>query len=278
MALMQASQPLALLRQILSDMNSQGRWTNDTLLNFIDRANKRVVRDTLFPDSRLTKSTVIISAQNYFQQEYELPQVILIHRVYLAGQLCVPTDIDTLEGHQIGLYSQGPNNAAPLSGTGGPSGTSGPYSPDWVSQTPLSYPVSNSALGYPAPDAQPWFTGSRPRYYLRGGFLGFVPPPSNVATITVDCVRVPDTITAPGQDMTTPDMACDAIAWGAATYAQFADDQERNAAQRGVAEQNYQMFMKSLRGFRKMYEGDAPQGPKPRTYRSSWTRFRNRRN
>lgn len=268
---MNASEPLTLLRQVLSDLNQSGRWTDATLLNFIDRGNKRVVRDVLFPESRLTATSVTA-------QEYQLPQLILINRVYLAGQLCVPTDLNTLEGHQIGLYQQDPNASAPASGSGGPAGAAGPYSPDWSTTTAQVYPVANSWIGYPAPDAQPWFSGQRPRYYVRGGFIGFVPQPTGGGTITIDCIRVPDTIESATDVMTTPDMFCDAIVWAAATFAQFADDQERNAAMRQVAEQTYQARKAELMKFRKTYVGDANEGPKPRTYRSSWKRYRMRRN
>lgn len=276
---MLASEPLLLLRQVLSDLNPQGRWTDQTLLNFIDRANKRIVRDVLFPESRLTASTALAGGSTTsYSQEYELPQLILVNRVYLAGQLCVPTDINTLEGHQIGLYQQNPNASAPSAGSGGAPGTTGAYAPQWSTTTASVYPVANSWIGYPAPDAQPWFSGQRPRYYLRGGFIGFVPQPGNLATITIDCIRVPDTIDASGQPITTPDMFCDAIVWGAATYAQFADDQERNASMRKVAEETYQARKTDLMKFRKTYSGDANDGPKPRTYRSSWKQYRMRRN
>jgi hypothetical protein len=271
-----------LLRQALSDMNPSGRWTEPTLLNFIDRGNKRVVRDVLFPDSRLTLTTTTNPVTGYYPQEFQLPQIILILRVYVNGQLCVPTDINTLEGHQIGLYQQDPSAQAPYSGTGGPPGATGPYNADWYTTTPLSYPVANGWQGYPAPDAQPFFAGQRPRYYLRGGNIGFVPAPGNVSVITIDCIAVPNTISvASGGDntvMTTPDMFMDAIVWAACTYAQFADDQERNAAMREVAEKTYQLRKSDLMKFQKMYVGDILGGPKPRTYRSSWKHFRMRRN
>lgn len=274
---MTSTDVLLLLRQVLSDLNSSGRWTDSTLLNFIDRANKRVVRDVLFPESRLSAPTALAAGSQFYFQEYQIPQLILINRVYLAGQLCVPTDINTLEGHQIGLYQQNPTASAPTVGSGGAPGTSGPYAPEWSTTTAQTYPVANSG-GYPAPDAQPFFAGQRPRYYLRGGYIGFVPPPANTATITIDCIRVPSTITAVGQALTSPDMFMDAIAWGAATYAQFADDQERNAAMRKVAEETYQARKSDLMKFRKTYVGDANEGPKPRTYRSSWKRYRMQRN
>lgn len=273
-----ASEPLLLLRQVLSDMNSSGRWSDPTLLNFLDRGNKRLVRDVLFPQSRYVTQTVVNAAAGVYCQEYQLPQAILILRVYIAGQLCVPTDLDTLEGHQIGLYQQGASNSAPSAGGGGPPGTVGPYSPNWVAQAPAAYPVANSGQGYPAPDAQPWFSGQRPRYYVRGGFIGFVPAPSSSATITVDMIRLPDTISDSEQPLTTPDMFMDAIVWAGATYAQFADDQERNAAMRKMAEETYQARKSDLMKFRKMYVGDINDGPKPRTYRSSWKHYRMRRN
>lgn len=266
---MTANDPLTLLRLVLGDTNQSGRWTNGTLLSFIDRGNKRVVRDVKFPDSRLTTTTVANVG------EYQLPPIILPLRVYVAGQLAVPTDINTLEGHQVGLYDQttGGTGALPAN-TSAPPGTTGPYAPQWVDQTPLSYPVGNSWVT-PAPDSQPWYNGQRPRYYLRGGYIGLVPAPANAVTLTVDCVREPDTITATAQAMTTPDVFQDAIVWAAAAYCAYADSSSVGAAQRQIAEENYQRFMRDARAWRKMYDqGDSPGGPKPLTYRARYVNSR----
>ena len=272
---MTSTDVLTLLRQVLSDTQTSGRWTDGTLLNFIDRGNKRLVRDVRFPDSRMTTPTVAN------QQEYQLPPIILPLRIYVAGQLAIPSDIDTLEGHQTGLYDQttSTTGTAPLSGSGAAS-SAGPFEPQWVEQTPLSYPVSNG-WQTPAPDSQPWFIGQRPRYYLRGGYLGLVPAPANTTpvTITVDCIRLPDTITASGQTLTVPDHFMDALVWAAASYAKFADDGQTSAASRDYAEQQYMARMRELRGWRKLYdEGDSPSGPKPLTYRARYSGYRKRTN
>lgn len=263
-----------LLRQILSDTNPSGRWSDPTLYNFIDRANKRIVRDVKFPDTRLTFPTVAN------QGEHQLPFVVILPlRVYVAGQLAVPSDIDTLEGHQIGMYDQTTQGTGTLpANLSAPPGTLGAYEPQWVQQTPLSYPVANSWMT-PAPDSQPWYTGQRPRYYLRGGFLGLVPAPSNVVTVCFDCIALPPTVNVDGQVMTTPDLFMDAIVWAAATYAKYADDSGSSHQSRDVAEQTYQARMRELRTWRKTYDqGDGPGGPKPLTYRTRYAGYRNRRN
>lgn len=93
---MTSSDVLAYVRQIGPDISQ-----NDTaIFNFMDQANRRVVKKVLWPDCWLTTETVP------FQQEYTSLPVLQVHAVYVGGQLASPTDRATLEGRQIGVYSQ----------------------------------------------------------------------------------------------------------------------------------------------------------------------------
>jgi hypothetical protein len=264
---MKAGDVLTLLRQMLSDTSStSGRWKDPTLLNFIDRANKRVVHDVLFPDSRIFTSTQINV------QEYPIPWLLLkVYAIYVAGQLIIPSDLPTLEGRQIGVYSSDFNPAALVTvGSGAPPGTQGPMAPRWMTQTPLTYPVDGIRTCPPAPDTQPWWCGQRPRYYWRGGSLGIVPSPANTVPviITIDCVRQPDTITSADDEMTTPENFMDTIVEDALRRAKYGDDGSRSERQMTIAQQNYLERVKDLRLWRGEFPGEQRDGPKVITQRS----------
>lgn len=261
---MQAQDCVALLQSELGD-TSYGRFTQQTLLQWIDRANKRIVRDVLFPDSRIVVQTV----QN--QQLYAFPPLIKIFAIYVAGQLVVPSDLPTIEGRQILQWQQNPNPSSTVTpGSDAPFGAQGPYAPNWVVQEPLSYPVSNGWASTAAPDAQPWWIGQRPRYYWRGGQLGLVPSPANSTPvdIVVDCVRLPDTVTTLSQTLTTPDNFMDAIVWAACALAKFSDDGARAADQRDYAENRYSQEMRALKEWRGEFVGEQRDGPKVLTQRA----------
>jgi hypothetical protein len=73
------------------------RWRNQDLITLIDQEVKDLVAAIYFPQSRLVWSNI----NN--QQEFPLPEVHRIDRVYLNGRRIVETygNIDTLEGRQI---------------------------------------------------------------------------------------------------------------------------------------------------------------------------------
>ena len=274
---------LTLLRQVLSDTNNsnQSRWTDSALLNFIDRGNKRIVRDTWFPDSRILQYTVAN------QQLYQFPLLLKVYRIYIAGQKIYDSDTDTLEGYQIGYGGAGPpGTAAPPLGTDAPPGTVGAGAPNWAIQEPLSYPSAGIGCGwsFPTPDAQPWpFNDSGgcipPRFYWRGGYLGFVPTPANAgAEICVDAVRQPDTVVTNSQGMTSPENYLDAIVWAAASIAFMADDGNRAAENSQRCEGNYEREKRKLLEWRSEYPGQQRHGPKPSVLRPAYNRLRMVRN
>lgn len=183
---------------------SSNRWPEAQLIAHLDRAQKAIVSRIRFPDSRLSLTTTSQA------QEYPLPDTHRIHRVYINGQLCVevPGNVDTLEGNQILFNDQTGSGPIPAGGGGAPGGTL--QQPQWAIQTPTVYPFVNS-WGIPSPMSQPWFTGQRPRFYRRAGWIGFVPAPTTGAVITMDCVLVPQTLTADGQQLVVPDNFSDAL-------------------------------------------------------------------
>ncbi len=233
---------------------STTRWTDAQLITLTDRAVKFAVARVRFPETRLT-----IAATPAGQQEYAMPEMHEVKRVYVNGQICVLVygSIDTLEGRQALVEDQtGSGVQAP--GSGGPPGAGGMMQPSWVMQTPVSYPFINN-WGVPAPIAQPWGAGSRPRAYLRGGSIGVVPAPGASSYLVVEGVRVPTTLQNLTDAVVVPDNFMDAIGWKMCEYAQMADDSAQSADQRNYAGQKAEMEIRYLRTWKRQYSLDDGQ-------------------
>lgn len=264
---------ISLARQYINDPSPSGRWSNAALLLFVDRAVQTLSRDVKFPEGRASFTTVP------GQQEYDgLPVFVTMPRVYINGQLIIRTDLNTLEGHQIELYDQGfgtmPGNQA--AGSGGPPGTQGNFTPAWNIQQPSVYPVPNS-WGLPAPRAEPWMAGQRPRYYMRSGVIGFVPAPSGQATVTIDGVFPPEKVTLLTQELVFDRAWMDVLTWHVVMQCKAADDSDRAAQQYQMAQQQYSKFLADIRV---MVNGDGLNDdsmlPKFITQRSFWQKGNNR--
>lgn len=93
---MTSSDILAYVRQIAPDAVQ----LDNAMFNFIDQANRRIVKKVLWPDAWVTTETIA------GQQEYLSLPILQVHAVYVGGQIATQTDRATLEGRQIGLYSQ----------------------------------------------------------------------------------------------------------------------------------------------------------------------------
>lgn len=272
---MLASDVLGYLRGTLSDTDTSGsgRWTDTQLLQFIDRANKEVVDATQFPDSRVIQSTIAN------QQLYQFPLMLSVRAIYVDGQLIVPSDLNTLEGVQINYYDNTTTGqTTPVTGGDFPIGTTGTAGPQWAVITPLSYPSTNGQWVTPAPDASPSNAYQRPRFYWRGGYLGLVPAPSNVATIELDGVRQPDTITGSTQLLTTPDNYMDALMWGAGYRALLAEHSKEADASAQIWKGEYRDKLRQLLRWRGFNDGEQRNGPKPQVLRAGYSRYRTRRN
>lgn len=227
---------------------SSSRWSDTQCLLLADRSVKALVSRIRFPESRISMTATSD------QQEYPLPELYRVKRVYLNGQIIVEVEggISTLEGRQILLDDQSAQGF-PVTGSGAPVGAGGAMQPQWTTQTPVSYPFLNS-WGSPAPQAQPWTPGERPRYYLRGGSIGFVPAPGTASiNISIDCVRVPTTLTDLSDNIVLPDNFQDACVWKMCDFAKFADDDDRSAQQQATAAARYEQEIRILRTWKRMY-------------------------
>lgn len=271
---MLASDVISLARRYVNDPTTTGRWTDSSLMDFLGEAQQELIRDVQFPRCRLTATTLVN------QQEYNTPELINVYRVYLAGQLLVPTTKQVLEGHQSRRYDQGFGTGIPEPGTqtpgsGGPPGTEGSYTPAWNIQVPASYPVTN-AWGSPTPDAQGWFVNQRPRYYWESGVIGFVPAPASAVTICIDCLAVPPPVTTTTQTLIFPSNFRRALAWYIVMQCRSSDDTPQSAAKVQEAVGLYDRAMRKLRTDYTFYDGDSPRGPKLFTYRGMYQKGMNR--
>jgi hypothetical protein len=274
-----AQDVLNLFRELANDPSNKGRWSDTVLLSYLSEAAQEATRDTGFPQNRYVFSTVA------GQQEYQLQfECLRYDRVYVAGQLIVPTSINTLEGRQIQMFDQGRQSGVvpqqPSSGSGGPPGSvNGQLVPAWVDQSPEAYPFTGTGYGFPAPDAAPWTIGQRPRYYTRslGAVIGLVPAPLAIYTVTIDGLFVPPQITSTTQTLTYPAQFKRLLAWKMLELASYSDNGDRAQQQNQNAAAMYEKIMAKIR--RDLSAQDAQQeGPKVLTYRSFYTKGNNRGN
>jgi hypothetical protein len=137
---MTSSDILAYIKQVAPDLQK----LEAALLNFIDQANRRLIKKVLWPDCWMTTMTVAN------QQEYTSLPVLQVHAVYVGGQEASQTDRATLEGRQIDLYSQVPSPSFPFvtpsAGFAGFIQITGPLTPGDILTTvlggiPLAYVV-----------------------------------------------------------------------------------------------------------------------------------------
>jgi hypothetical protein len=190
-----------------SEPNVNGRWTNALLTGVINRAQQQVMLDVQWPEA--TGYTPTVAGQ----QEYTLPELISILRVYMIflpgspGQPMVPTSINRLEGDTLGYFDQSTTQ----------------YQTQWQTQNSSAYPVS-SGNGYPQiasilPPAYGGYSGQRPQYYLRGGNLGCVPIPAvSTYSIQLDYIPIPPTLVNLGDQSILPDAFVDAIVYKTMYY------------------------------------------------------------
>ena len=277
---------------------SNVRWNDNQLVALTDRAQKRLVAETRFPETRLT----LLTDAN--QQWFVLPDLHVVHRVYLNGQPVVPVPggQTTLEGGQILLWDQtgsagtstigsaaglssgtyepfggslvpsggssGGTTATPPStppsfvGSAIPPGSSGSMEPQWTVQTPTSYPFLN-AWGAPAPEAQPWFSGQRPRYWIEGGVLFVTPAPAAPTVLCIDCVAVPATLTKTTDALSVPDNYLDGIVnyvmWRAASANAMSDRSPAAAQNRQDALNELVLEERKLRTWKRQFSLESDQ-------------------
>jgi|SRR5271166_5700689 len=244
------------LRRFIAETNPAGRWNDYDTGDFINRARKQLMIDWEWPET-----SIFITAISG-QQEYDtrnntvtppVEQVNKILRVYVAGQLCVPTTIPLMDGSQIELFDQTALN----------------FTPQWLAVPATSYPVSSDS-GFPQTRA-PFFPGMRPRFYLRGPFnIGFVPAPLGTPTIQLDIIPTPPLLLAESDPDIFPDNCREAIAWKAAELAMFGDNPNPDKVQ--MADACYARYLRELKQvlipWKRNFVEFGPKGPQVLTYRA----------
>jgi hypothetical protein len=111
--------------------------------------------------------------------------------VWLNGQLLTKTTQATLQQQQISVYDQSGFGTQPA-GSSGPIYNAGSYTPQWLIQPTVAYPLPNSFVGGPRPFASGWSQNQAPRYFFKGGFIVIVPGPSMNAPVDNDDNPIPN--------------------------------------------------------------------------------------
>ena len=89
-----------LFRVLAAEPDSAGRWSDLNIATLVNAGCRAIALELNFPESQQTfASTAGI-------QEYTMAENLKILRVYVAGQLIVPTDIPSLEGDQLQYFDQ----------------------------------------------------------------------------------------------------------------------------------------------------------------------------
>lgn len=230
-------------RLLTSEPDATGRWSSTDVATLINQSRYSISAELDWPQGNITSSTVA------GQMEYTLPTVTKILRVYVGGQIIIPTSIPSLQGDQIEFYDQTAANNAP----------------QWNSQNATVYPVTGTSFAGPYPSTLPFVQGARPQWYQRGGNLGLVPPPAGIYTISIDIVPRPAALAAlTDVDNCYDEFFKEAICQGAVMRALQADkdQQSRMAAAQARAEE-----MKRLKSWVEDMTAGAPRGPMPVVYR-----------
>jgi hypothetical protein len=182
-----------------------------------------------------------------------MPETLKILRVYLGGQPIVPTTIPALGGDQVEIWDQSaPGNI-----------------PQWVYQPQESYPFLTGTGGCSGINAgnTPWCQNERPRFYPRGGNIGFVPTPNCAFYIQIDLVPQPPMLVLSTDVSIYQTTFKDAIVWKAVEYAMFAD----NNSMLSTAVSNYQAELLKVRAWKQDYQKMLPRGVFPITARTHFT-------
>jgi hypothetical protein len=189
------------------------RFTVQDSIDFLNKACIQAAMDIQFPEGTWTFNTVAN------QQEYAMLENLGVKRVYILGtngtkQLIEPTDIPTMEGENQNIY-----DASSSFIPGQPILT-----PQWIAQPPASYPVN--AFGKPQRYGHPtslWTFGDPPRWYYRGGNIGFVPTPNGVFEVVIDLVPVPPIVTSTSSLLEFPVFYRDILVNKMSEYSRQAD-------------------------------------------------------
>lgn len=202
---MLASQVIKPSRTLAKDPEP-GTYSNDALLGLLDLVCLDVISVVKFPFARISTATIA------GQGAYLLPETPIDDGtgcVWLNGQLLVKTDIETLQGQQIGYYDSS-GFGTPNANSDGPTANAGAYVPQWTVQPPTSFPMPtySNLVSFTAP----WTMGStRGRYAIHGGNLVVVPPPNAAAQTDGEGNPIPNLVV----DMCISDAYVGPYTWNA---------------------------------------------------------------
>lgn len=204
--------------------------------------------------------------------EFQVPEWVKVLRVYMATpggamQPLIPTDISTLGGDVDETFNQ--NSTWTL---GNP-----PYTPTWIAQGGASYPVASpggyGTNGIPYPVSIPWGNTSgrqRPMYYMRGGFLGVLPPSIGPGmTIVFDYIPKPPLLSQNADELLFPESFKDALTYKMLEYMMLSDDSSKD----DEYATRYQNEVRKLRSWNDYQQGNKPHSVVPLTKRAqtrSW--------
>jgi hypothetical protein len=242
---MQLSQIDNLFRVYTSETDPvNGRWTYADVATLANQSRWAINSELDWPQGTVSATTIT------GQMEYQLPLLTKVLRVYLSGQLLVPTTIPQLNGEQIEFWDQ----------------TAANNIPQWLAQTNTVYPVTGTAYGAPYPSTLPFYQGMRPMWYLRGGNIGFVPQPAGAYPITIDIVPRPAAlVNQTDVDNMYDQFFLEAIVQGMVMRAMQAD---RDMDARMAAALAFKQEMGKLQSWVADMRSGAPRGPIPVVYRA----------
>jgi hypothetical protein len=210
---------LSRVRTKSGETDPNGRWPDDDILELATDACYDISMRVDWPEGTALTTT----SSSY--QEYPLFECIAILRVYLGGQLIFPTSQDALEGNNIQVADMRGPNGQPLWRTTLPTvypTVSNPSQPSTAPLPGITVPVPTGDVMY--------YPGMRPKFYLRGGNIGFVYPPAGAYTLQVDYIPPPIIL----QDATTetayPYMFLNAIVYYVLAEMYSSDDNDQKAS------------------------------------------------
>lgn len=198
-------------RVMVNEPNTN-RFTVQDSLDFLNRACVQAALEIQFAEGTYTFSTVAN------QREYAMLETVQILRVYILGQngtqmLLEPTDIPTMEGVKMNVFDRSSGSVA-----GNP-----PLSPAWLTEQPVQYPYQPLRSQNQGLPTNTWVHGDPPRWYMRGGNIGFVPPPNDIQTVVVDHIPKPPTAVSTSSLLEFPETMKDMLVYKMAQYSRLAD-------------------------------------------------------
>jgi len=206
------------------------RFTVADSIDFLNKACRQAAIDLPYTEGTWHFPTI----PN--QQEYAMLETIRILRVYILGaadpitgltpkQLLEPTDIPSMEGDNQNYF-----DASSSFHQGQP-----PLTPQWIAQQPRPYPNYNhqqNQHGF-GKSSWVWRQGDKPRWYMRYGNIGFVPPPNAVYTVYVDHIPLPPTVVTTSDLLEFGEVYRDILVAKMSAYSRQADgssDAQKNDA------------------------------------------------